>query len=187
MKKILNIIGLLCIITLLICSCQSEPVTTTVTDTTTETESKIITKTPEISTITSTVMSTVTSIKTITTTLSSDTTTETTSSSTTTSPIVTTTEYTVVDGLITSMDGKLQILSHRMDYGITPGLRIQIKNISTSVVSAEIVAEIMHSYGPEQITEIVSDLQPGEIRSVSMLVVGYYDTEYEILVLRTIS
>jgi len=183
MKKLIIMILFFSIPLLLFSGCQPEEVTTTVTSTTTSIKSTTITQTLPASTVTevSTVKTTVTDTVTMT-----PSTTSSTSSSTTTSQTAVP-DYKIVDGLITSQDDKLQILSHRMDYGITPGLRIQLKNIGTSVVSAEIVVEIMHNFGPEQITEIVSDLQPGEIRNVSILVVGYYDTTYEIIVLRTIT
>lgn len=185
MKKVLAITGLLCITLLFnVVACKEETITTTVDITSTVTQpASTITQTLPFSIITSTVTSTLTSTKTITATSSSST-----STSTTTSPqTVTTTEYTIVDGLITSLDGKAQILSHRMDYGITPGVQGKIKNLSTSVINAEIVIEVVHTSYVEQLSTTVTNLQPGATKNFSITITGYYDTTYRIIVLRTIA
>lgn len=188
MNKIKVVLILILLMTLLpIVSCAGKTVTTTINNYTTVTKTgSTITQTLPVSTITSTVTSLVTSTKTLTTTPSTSTSASTSTTNTTSSQTVTTTEYTIVDGKITSLDGKLQIISHRMDYGTRPGIRAKISNLSTSIVDAELIIEVIHPSYTEQLTEVILDLEPGETRDFSVAITGYYDTSYNFLVLRVI-
>jgi len=162
-------------------ACNVEPVTTTVTDTITKTttapvQTIISTVILEPSTVTKTVESTVTDSITTTVSITTDKT-STTETSTTSQEI------------ITSPDGKLQVLSHSgapSVGGYKYEVKGKIKNVSSSTVSAEITVKYYDENEAflESVISIINDIPSNEIRSFTNLATVEYSwiDSYEIIV-----